>query len=173
MTVRATPAKATAAAGQAEVLVRSYRATLHLWSALRAAREAKDIEARLAGTHRPSIELQAAATNAVLLSVAFMEASINEIVKDIADAEPGKPEGRCAGIDEDTAALLRALWNSRVDRFSLPGQGRLEGGAPLAPYLGDRLQPLGVDEVAQAPKRPDMPPIARFGVRRIGTSATS
>ncbi|MGA4790944.1 hypothetical protein [Nocardia sp. AB354] len=103
----------------ASVSVRNYRAAVHLWSARRSARESRAIEADLVGTQQPSIELQAVATNSVLLSVAFMEATINEILQDIADSKPGELNRRCAGIDEDTAALLRELWKRPLERSAV------------------------------------------------------
>ncbi|MBF6164915.1 hypothetical protein IU486_09030 [Streptomyces gardneri] len=118
VTIAATAAAATASGLTVRVGVRGYMATQHLWAARRAARESSEIEQRLVGTHKPSIELEAVTTNAVLLSVAFMEATVNEILQDIAESEPGKLNARCAGISEDAAALLRELWThpARLER---------------------------------------------------------
>jgi len=111
VTVRATAAKATATAGlSVRIGVRGYKATQHLWAARRSARESRELEASLAGTHSASVELEAVSTNAVLLSVAFIEASVNEVLQDVAESEPGNLNSRCAGIDEDAAALIRELW---------------------------------------------------------------
>ena len=94
----------------AHVGVRTYRATQHLWSARHSARQARDIEERNAGTGRRSIELQAAVTNAVFMSVAFIEASINEVLQDIADSAGGRLADSSVGFGEASVTRLRESW---------------------------------------------------------------
>ncbi|GAC85335.1 hypothetical protein GP2_033_00700 [Gordonia paraffinivorans NBRC 108238] len=107
--------------GTASVGVRGYRSTQHLWSAKRAARECSEIEDRIAGTNAADIALESCATNAVMLSVAFMEAAVNEVLQDLAEAEPGRVSHRCKGIEPEAAPLIRALWvtPARLERAGI------------------------------------------------------
>ncbi|MFT4396916.1 hypothetical protein ACLTEW_18465 [Gordonia lacunae] len=41
-----------------------------------------------------------------------MEATINEVLQDVAESEPGDLKERCKGISEPAAATLRALWGT-------------------------------------------------------------
>ncbi|NLG45908.1 hypothetical protein [Gordonia sp. (in: high G+C Gram-positive bacteria)] len=111
------------------VSVRNYMAPEHLWSARYAARMCGEIEGRLKGTgelHRPH---RSYVISAVLSSVAFMETYINEVLQDLADSEPGEIDSRCAGIAEQSAAILREMWNPPGERI-----GWLERASILDKY---------------------------------------
>lgn len=109
VTIQAPSATGYGSVPAPRVGVRGYRSTQHLWAARRAARETSELEGERAGVHVPSIEVEASATNAVLLSVAFMEAFVNEILQDVAESEPGDHSARCQGIDEGAAAMIKAV----------------------------------------------------------------
>ncbi len=144
VTVPAAAAHATVTATlTARVGVRNYRATQLLWAARRAARESREIEADLAGTHRPSIELGAVVTNAVLLAVAFMEASVNEVLQDIAESKPGALNSRCVGIAEDAALLIRELWMppARLERAGILEKYQVALTASRKPPLAKGANP--------------------------------
>ncbi|GAB2699680.1 hypothetical protein [Nocardia thraciensis] len=143
-TVHVTKAAVTIEAGfSASVAVRGYRASQHLWAARRAAREAREIESRLAGTHEGSVELEAVATNAVLLSVAFIEASVNEVLQDLAESEPGNVNSRCAGVSEATAVMIRALWEhpARLERAGILEKYQVALAAAQQPLLESGQKP--------------------------------
>ncbi|WP_280256178.1 hypothetical protein [Nocardia wallacei] len=126
------------------VAIRGYLASQHLWAARRAAREARQIENRLAGSGHASVELEAATTNAIFLSVAFIEASVNEVLQDLAESEPGKLNSRCAGIGEDTARMVRALWQqpARLERAGVLEKYQVALAAAHQPPLDAGQKPF-------------------------------
>lgn len=71
-----------------------------------------EVEEREQGTNRIVREHRSYAISAVFSSAAFLEAFINEILQDIADAPPGDLPERCRGISEGPAATLRAEWTA-------------------------------------------------------------
>ncbi|AUH68648.1 MULTISPECIES: hypothetical protein [Gordonia] len=101
--------------------VRNYRSGINLWSAKRAASECAKIEEECAGTGKTSIALNAVSTNAVLLSVAFMEAFVNEMIDDLASSSETAISSRCKGIDPAAIGAFKELWQgpAKLDRASL------------------------------------------------------
>lgn len=104
------PAKSRVRVYAPKVSVRAYMATLHLWSAQHAARRCSEVEKEAAGSGQFNYEHMAYASSAVMASVAFMEATINETLQDLADSDPDEVSSRCEGISISTARVLRELW---------------------------------------------------------------
>jgi hypothetical protein len=98
-----------------EVRVRVYYSTYHLWAAKQFTRIAREIEdAHSAGDPVSKIEHRAYVTGALVSSVAFMEAAINEILQDAAENH----QSYTAPLDQETQALLAAFWRLMEDRGS-------------------------------------------------------
>ena len=105
----------TETAGVAEVQMRAYFSSYHLWGARHFTRLAQEIEDQHTCNKRVfKIELRAYVTNAVLSAVAFLEASINEVYDDVADEHPGYVDL----LPPETKRLLAGLWD-RVERWPI------------------------------------------------------
>jgi hypothetical protein len=85
----------------------------HLWNARHAARLCRDREADLASLKYPlpEIELNGTAMVAVMSSVAFLEALVNEVFLDTADPAL-RSSGRLDGISDEAVAAMRERWNA-------------------------------------------------------------
>jgi len=115
---------------QAEVWKRGYWAALHLLSAANLARMSYAIEQEiLAGDRSESNVLRhrACITGAILTSVAFLEATANELFADAAERLPGLKgpgaefpigvvSGALAGLSDDAINRFRNLWNLNIPR---------------------------------------------------------
>lgn len=105
--------------GEMHVGTRHYLAAEHLWTAeymahLCRLRQEGLKEGGHIGRDRT---LRSLCTLAVLSSVAFLEARVNEIWQDAADAEQGVTPPRLEGLSASTVARLRELWVSeKVER---------------------------------------------------------
>jgi hypothetical protein len=75
--------------GRAEVLMRTYFSTYHLWAAEHFARLAADIESTHTGEPTFNVKHRAYVTNSILSVVSFLEAAINEIFDDLTDGHSG------------------------------------------------------------------------------------
>ena len=101
-------ARETDTAGVAEVQMRAYFSSSHLWGAQHFTRLAREIEDQHTGNKAVfKIDLRAYVTNAVLSAVAFLEASINEVYDDVADKHPGYVDP----LSPETKRLLAGLWD--------------------------------------------------------------
>lgn len=101
-------AAAVGMAGSAVARARHYFSTQHLFAAEHFARLAADFE-RDRPPGEPKIYLihRAYVMGAVLEAVAFLEAFVNEILKDTADGHTGAT----GGLDDDAVARLAAAWD--------------------------------------------------------------
>jgi hypothetical protein len=97
----------------ASVKSRHNLALQHLWNARHAARQCRDREADLASLNYrlPEVELTGTAMVAVMSSVAFLEALVNEVYLDTVDADTGSTD-RLKGIGDDAIAAMRDRWNA-------------------------------------------------------------
>ena len=101
-------ARETDTAGVAEVQMRAYFSSSHLWGAQHFTRLAREIEDQHTGNKAVfKIDLRAYVTNAVLSAVAFLEASINEVYDDVAHEHPGYVDP----LSPETKRLLAGLWD--------------------------------------------------------------
>jgi hypothetical protein len=71
--------------GTPTIMMRVYFSTYHLWAAEHFAKSAATLEAAPGRIPRFDIEHRAYVTNAILSSVAFLEAAINELYRDVVD----------------------------------------------------------------------------------------
>ena len=71
--------------GVAELRMRAYFSSYHLWAAEHFTRLAKEIEDAHTGSPEFNIAHRAYVTNAILSAVAFLEAAINELFDDVVD----------------------------------------------------------------------------------------
>lgn len=103
--------RATASVPALTLSIRSYFSTSHLWTASYAAHmaELKEKRGLPEGAFRIDPQHRSHVTTAVLSSVAFLEAVINEVFTDAVDGQGGK---RLEGIREPKLALMRTLWNA-------------------------------------------------------------
>jgi|NGEPerStandDraft_6_1074524.scaffolds.fasta_scaffold03617_10 hypothetical protein len=99
----------------AKAVTRHYLASDHLWAATQNAAQCRELEDALKGfgpathpTHR------AYAVSAVMLSVAFLEALVNEIFQDAAETTPGRAER----LTQHCRDLMKEYWNT-ADRADL------------------------------------------------------
>jgi len=97
----------------ASVEMRSYLSAWHLWAAKHLAGRADEIE------DRPEYLLanRAYVTGAVLSSVAFLEAAINEVFDDIADGH----DSYVGPLSAETKKCLASLWtgDKSIERESI------------------------------------------------------
>jgi hypothetical protein len=95
----------------ASVKSRHTLALHHLWNARHAARQCREREADLTSLNYrlPEIELNGTAMVAVMSSVAFLEALVNEVYLDTVD--PALAD-RLKGMTEDAIAAMRDRWNA-------------------------------------------------------------
>lgn len=102
------------ASGEMHVGVRNYSAAEHLWTAEHMADSCRKRQESLAASGHIGRDrlLSSQCTLAVLSSVAFLEARVNEIWLDAADAEPGVLPPRLTGLSQDTVDRMRKGWVS-------------------------------------------------------------
>lgn len=93
----------------ATIATRSYLSTHHLYAARYAAEAAAELEAGYTGP-RPAfnIRLRGLVLSAVIESVMFLEAAINEVFQDAADNQPGYINQ----LDARSLKLLTAFWHA-------------------------------------------------------------
>jgi hypothetical protein len=101
------PARAMAIANDPTVLLRAYFSTYHLWAAEHFRDLAKSRETALQGQRTFDMSHRAYATNAVLSSVAYLEAVINELFQDAADGHGSYLQP----LPKETHDSLAELWN--------------------------------------------------------------
>lgn len=92
------------------VSVRQYLSAQHLWSARYAARRCVEREAEVLSQNSIDIEHRSLAIIAVMSSVAFLEALVNEVWCDVIDTKPGERNTRLEGLPESGRELMRELW---------------------------------------------------------------
>jgi hypothetical protein len=126
----------------ASVSVRDYMAGQHLWNARREAWLCQQREDALLSEGNVDRRHRSHAITAVLSSIAFLEAVVNEVWQDAADSKPGEHTPRTDGIPDDAMATMRELWNGKenaermmslLSKFQVPlvcaGHERMETGA--------------------------------------------
>jgi hypothetical protein len=98
------------------ISMRGYFSTQHLWSAEHYTGLAAELEAGHTGEARFSIRHRSYVLSAVGEAVAFLEAFINELFQDAADATEPKPVPGAhvglRGLSDDVVQLMAAYWNS-------------------------------------------------------------
>jgi hypothetical protein len=102
--------------GSFTVSMRGYLSTQHLWSAEHFTRLAAELEAAHTGEARFSIRHRSYVLGALGEAVAFLEAFVNELFQDAADATKADPVPgtavRLRGLSDDLVQLMAAYWNS-------------------------------------------------------------
>ena len=121
------------------ISMRGYLSTEHLWSAEHFTRLAAELEAAHTGEARFSIRHRSYVLGAVGEAVAFLEAFVNELFQDAADATKPVPVPgtavRLQGLSDDLVRLMAAYWNStnegeRVRATDKYDSARLFAGCP-------------------------------------------
>jgi hypothetical protein len=102
--------------GKLTVLNRVYFSSYHRWAAGHFVRLAAEIEDAHVGGPKFDIEHRAYVTNAILSSVAFMEAAVNELFKDALDQHQPYIEP----LDREVQALLAKMWDWTEGRNKTP-----------------------------------------------------
>ena len=100
--------------GPVTVTMRVYYSTYHRGAAERFANHAQSLEQRHEGSPRFDIEHRAYVTSSILASVAFLEAAINETLKDAAD-----------GHSSYLAAVPSDVQSAWADFWEVADEGRL------------------------------------------------
>ncbi len=113
--VNVTPAGAELAVTGAltvRVAVRNYMAVHHLWAAQRWTRLCDERESELvaAGENNPDLGHRSLAVAAVMSSVAFLEAFVNEVFADAVESEPGTHTYRTEGMSDAALGRMRHFW---------------------------------------------------------------
>jgi hypothetical protein len=98
------------------VQMRVYYSSYHLWAAKHFVRLAAEIEDTYEGGSKFDIEHRAYVTNAILSSVAFMEAAINELFQDAFD----KDQSYIEPLDPDVQTLIARMWDLTEARNRSP-----------------------------------------------------
>ncbi len=96
-------------------IIRVYYSFYHLWSARHFAKLAIDIENSSISRPRFDIEHRAYVTNSVFSSIAFLEAAINEFLKDVADRDGSYTES----INEASRSCLIGIWEQDSHTYTL------------------------------------------------------
>jgi hypothetical protein len=91
--------------GSLTLNMRAYYSAYHLWAARHFAALARGIEAAGAARSRFDVRHRAYVTNSILSAVAFLEAAINELYKDVADGH----ESYVAGLDGNGKRIMSQL----------------------------------------------------------------
>ncbi len=109
--VRVSTAAEMGTAGRVRVGLRSYYSTHFLAAAQDAADEAADLEAELLGQHdrRFSLRHRGLVLTAVIESVAFLEAVINEVLQDATD---GHITEKLEGVDSEVRRSWAGIWEA-------------------------------------------------------------
>jgi hypothetical protein len=96
---------------------RHYLSSEHLMTVRRNANRCRQLETELKGKKNIDSEHRSCAITAVLSSVAFLEAFVNETYDDAADTRHLDP--RVAGLSEHTRAIMREFWiaSDRGERY--------------------------------------------------------
>ena len=90
---------------------RHYLAAEHLWGAQDNARRARGLEGSLVGKVVFSPEHRACVSGSILLSVAFLEALVNEVFEDADDSvKKGAPNSRVASLGTRCLELMAESW---------------------------------------------------------------
>lgn len=106
VTFHATPAVLRMVAESGTWKVRAYFSSSHLWAAKHFAELASELENSNGVSSGIDIQHRAYVVNAVLSSVAFLEAAINELCKDVFD----RHESYTAPIDEEARVRISVMW---------------------------------------------------------------
>jgi hypothetical protein len=100
---------------------RHYLAAEHLWGAQDNARRARGHEGSLVGKVVFSPEHRACVSGSILLSVAFLEALVNEVFEDADDSvKKGAPNSRVASLGTRCLELMAESWAVSERGWSTP-----------------------------------------------------
>lgn len=102
--------------GVSTIMMRVYFSAYHLWAANHFAQLTAAIEGKHEGRSRFDIEHRTYATNAILSSVAFMEAAVNELFQDAADNHQSYIEP----LSSEVRAAMATLWKVTEERNRSP-----------------------------------------------------
>jgi hypothetical protein len=123
--------------GVPSVSMRPYFSTYYPWAAMHFAKLAEQEETK--STKPFNIQERAYVTNCAISAVAFLEASINEVFDDIAEAHDSciKP------LSEETRELLAGLWTGtdNLERWSTREKYRIVLLCAGAPNFDKGAQP--------------------------------
>jgi hypothetical protein len=105
----------------ATISTRNYLSAQHLWTARHNAALCRQREVAIAGTRPIDVQHRSYATTAVLMSVAFLEATVNEVFEDATDdRHVGQ---RVERLEPRVRAMLASFWESVGNgRYSLLGK---------------------------------------------------
>jgi hypothetical protein len=109
-TVGAPPATGSASVFAPGIVMRNYFSSHLLWMALHATERARAIEAAHAGRSAFDIEHRAHVLSAIVGSVAFLEATANELFQDADDRHGITDDGYLVPLDEATVGAMAAWW---------------------------------------------------------------
>lgn len=99
------------------ITMRNYFSTHHLWTAIRHAHEAQAIEASHAGRSRFDRTHRGYVLSSILSSVAFVEATVNELFEDAEDGHGLSGDGYLAPLTTDVQSAMGAFWTkNKADR---------------------------------------------------------
>ncbi|XHX78612.1 MAG: hypothetical protein RBJ76_01375 [Stenomitos frigidus ULC029] len=112
VTFPATPNVLRMVAGSGTWQVRAYFSSSHLWAAKHFVQLAAELENSNGVGSGIDIQHRAYVINAVLSSVAFLEAAINELCKDVFD----RHESYIAPISEEARVHISAMWENTEEK---------------------------------------------------------
>lgn len=98
------------------IMMRVYYSSYHLWAAEHFTQLASGIENGSGSIPRFDIQHRAYVTGSILSSVAFLEAAINELFKDVLD----KHESYITSIETESRNLIEAFWQLTEERNRSP-----------------------------------------------------
>jgi hypothetical protein len=98
------------------VKMRAYYSSYHLWAARHFSVLARNIET--GGTERPRFDIRhrVYVTSSIFSAVGFLEAAINELYQDVADAH----ESYVASLDGDSKRIMSEFWDLTEGRNRSP-----------------------------------------------------
>lgn len=115
-TLNVEPVREVDAALPITTTTRVYFSSYHFWAAEHFAELATNLENAPGKIPRFDIQHRAYVTSAILSIVAFLEATINELYKDVADAHPSY----ISSIDTESRRLIQAFWQLTEERNRSP-----------------------------------------------------
>jgi hypothetical protein len=130
---------------------RHYFASTHLWNARHLARLCQEREKELVAqnAYEPDMQQRSHCVSALLASVAFLEALVNEVWQDAADTPADEDSQRLAGLSRPEVARLRGLWQTEgVERMSILDKYGAALVAADKPGLDPGREPFGSVKVA-------------------------
>lgn len=132
------PASAAASISVGKVILRHYPSSFHLWAAKFFTNQAKALEQVHEGEPKIDLTHRAYVTSAVFSATAFLEAAVNEVLKDVFDGETT----RMSTLSEIARARITTFWEYNSDRASILDKYQFVLGAFDQPRFDASKQPL-------------------------------